>query len=246
MPADRPAGGVALRERWERLAATRPRVWAVLPGLVLIGLGLLAFVGLLDAVREANDISRFDRPVLEWLVASRGSLATAVFSVITLVAGPLVLPVLVAVACAAWGRRHHERWRPLLLAGAMVASTVISLAIKGIVARPRPPVATMVVPGADMTASFPSGHTIGASTLLLVAWYLVVSRRPTARRLVLWGLATVLGAVAVGLSRLYLGYHFLTDVLAAIALAVAILGGVSIVDRLHLLRDRRRRRAPGE
>ena len=50
---------------------------------------------------------------------------------------------------------------------------------------------------AETTASFPSGHTIGAATLLLVAWYLVASRHPMHRHLLWWGIATVLGIGAV-------------------------------------------------
>lgn len=208
---------------------------ATLPGLLLGILGVTAFAGLLDAVREADDISLFDRPVLAWLVDNRGAMATTVLRAITLVSGPLVLPAVVAVACLAWGLVRRQWWRPLLLVGAMAGSSVLSLAVKGLVARPRPPVDTMFVPGAEATASFPSGHTLGAATLLFVAGYLVVSRHPTVPRQIGWGLVTVGGAGTVGVSRLYLGYHFLTDVLAALALAVAIVGLVSIVDRVHLL-----------
>jgi membrane-associated phospholipid phosphatase len=229
-----------LRDRLERELAGRPIVRAALPGAVLIALGLAAFAGLLDAVRENDDLSVFDRPVLAALVANRGPVATAVFSAITLVSGPIVLPLIVAVACGVWGLVRRDWWRPGLLVGAMVASTSISLAIKGIVARPRPPLSTMIVPGAEQTASFPSGHTIGAATLLLVAWYLVVSRHPTHRRQLWWPIATAVGAGAVGLSRLYLGYHFLTDVLAAFALAVAILGAVTIIDRVRAVRRSQR------
>ncbi|RYV52405.1 phosphatase PAP2 family protein [Pengzhenrongella frigida] len=219
----------------------RPTVRAVAPGLLLVFGGVLAFAGLLDAVWENDDVSLFDQPVLAALVASRGALATAIFGVITAVSGPIVLPAIVAVACLTWARVRHEWWRPLLLMGAMVTSTAISVAIKGIVARPRPPLDTMVVPGAEMSASFPSGHTIGAATLLLVTWYLVVRRYRSTARQVGWAVGTVVGTLAVGLSRMYLGYHFLTDVLAAIALAVAILGVVTIVDRLHTLRGRPQR-----
>jgi undecaprenyl-diphosphatase len=91
----------------------------------------------------------------------------------------------------------------------------------------------MLVPGAETTASFPSGHTIGTATLLLVVGYLVCSRRPTAARLVTAAVVALVGTGLVALSRLYLGYHFLTDVVAAAALAVAVLGLVMLVDRLR-------------
>jgi len=232
------------RRQLSDLDAGRPLIRATLPGVVLVVVGLMAFAGLLDAVRERDDISLFDRPVLAWLVDNRGAAATAVLRAITLVSGPLVLPMIVAVAALAWGLVRREWWRPLLLAGAMVGSSALSLAVKGIVARPRPPVETMLVPGAETTASFPSGHTLGAATLLFVAGYLVVSRHPTVPRQVACVLVALGGAGAVGVSRLYLGYHFLTDVLAALAVAVAILGLVSIVDRVHLLTARAPAGAP--
>ena len=51
----------------------------------------------------------------------------------------------------------------------------------------------------------------------------------------------VVGVGLVALSRLYLGYHFVTDVVASMALAVAFLGAVVIVDR-ERERERRSRR----
>ncbi len=211
----------------------RPVAWAVIPGLVLVAAGLGVFFGVLDTVRERNDLSSLDQPVLEWLVMHRTVGWTSVLAAITFVTGPTVLPILVAVACLVWGIVSHEWWRPLLLAGAMIGSTAISLVVKDLVGRARPPAETMYVPGAETTASFPSGHTLGTATLLLVAGYLVCSRRPSVPLIVGWGVATVVGTALVALSRLYLGYHFLTDVVAAVALAVAVLGVVSTIDRLH-------------
>lgn len=94
----------------------------------------------------------------------------------------------------------------------------------------------MYIPGSETTGSFPSGHTIGTATFLLVAGYLVVSRRRSRGVVVAWLVAGLLGTAAVALSRLYLGYHFLTDVVAASGLAVVVLGVVTVVDRLRVLR----------
>ncbi|UZN03734.1 phosphatase PAP2 family protein [Cellulomonas sp. S1-8] len=215
--------------------ADQPLLRAVLPGVLLVALGLLVFGAMLEAVQERDDFSLFDRPVLELLVAMRSDVATAVLAALTFVTGPTVLPIIVLVACVAWGLLRREWWRPLLLAGAMVGSTLLSLLVKGIVARPRPPEETMYIPGSETTGSFPSGHTIGTATFLLVAGYLVASRHRTRRVVVGWLVGGVVGAAAVALSRLYLGYHFLTDVVAAAGLAVVVLGVVTIVDRIHVV-----------
>jgi len=219
--------------QWLVALRARPTLWAVLPGLVLVVVGLAVFFGVLDAVREKDDLWNLDQPMLDWMVAHRTTGLTAALAAITFVSGPIVLPIVVGVACVVWGMVRREWWRPVLLASAMVGSTLLGLAVKGLVDRPRPPSETMVVPGAEVTASFPSGHTLGTATLLLVAGYLVCSRHPSTARIVAWGVATVVGTALVALSRLYLGYHFLTDVVAAAGLAVAVLGVVSVVDRLH-------------
>ncbi|MDM8083656.1 phosphatase PAP2 family protein [Cellulomonas cellasea] len=240
------SSGSALPDRVSAWLRAHPVARVAGPGLVLIGFGLAVFFGLLDAVRERDDLSAADLPVLEWLVERRGPVATRVLETITFISGPIVLPILVAVACGAWAIIRREWWRPLLLVGAMIGSTLISLAVKGLVNRPRPPEETMHIPGSESTASFPSGHTIGAATLLLVAAYLTTSRRHSKGRVVGWAVGTFVGVVLVALSRLYLGYHFLTDVLAAMALAVAILGAVTIVDRTHLWRHPESGAPPGQ
>jgi undecaprenyl-diphosphatase len=212
--------------------------WALrlLPGLVAIVVGTAAFLAVLDGVRENDDLTTLDEPALRALVAARGPALTATMRAISLVAGPTVLPFLVAIGAVVWGLRRREWWRPLLLVGAMIGSTALGLALKGLVARPRPPVGTMDVPGLETTASFPSGHTLGTATLLLVCGYLVIRNRPTRTRVIGWAVAAVLGTTAVAVSRLYLGYHFLTDVVAAMALAVAVLGVVMLIDARHVAR----------
>lgn len=213
---------------------------AVLVGVALILIGLAGFVGVVDSVQEADDLAALDDPVLNGLAAARSAPLTAVFTAITTVSGPVVLPILVLVGALAWGVLRHEWWQAGLLAAAMIASTGVSLAVKGIVARPRPPVDTMTVAGVETTYSFPSGHTIGTATLLLVVAYLAWVRRPRVRLLVLWTAVVVVGTGLVALSRLYLGYHFVTDVAASVALAVAGLGGVVVVDRRRAARAARR------
>lgn len=215
------------------------------PGVALVVLGVLGFVALLDAVRDRDDLWQLDEPLLEWLVAHRTPAATAVLTVVTDLFGPFVLPLLVAVGCVVWARRSGTWWEPGLLAGAMVLATLASTVLKALIARPRPSDESMVVAGVERSFSFPSGHTIGAATLVLVGGYLVWHRHHSGRLLAGWVLASVVVVGAVAGSRLYLGYHFLTDVLAGVCLAVAVLGVVVVVSRLHDA-SAARRAAPGK
>jgi len=205
-------------------------------GVSLVVIGIAGFLGVLDAVREMDDLASLDTPVLEWLASVRSPGLTAVLTAVTTVSGPVVLPILVAVGGLGWGLWRREWWHVLLLLGAMVCSSAVAVTVKLVVARPRPPLDSQLVPGLESTYSFPSGHTAGAATLVLVLAYLLWVRRPTARSLLAWSVVSVVAIGAVALSRLYLGYHFVTDVAASAALGVAVLGAVVLVDRAHQAR----------
>lgn len=203
-----------------------PVLLAVAPGILLVAIGTGAFLGIYDAVREQDDLALLDEPVLQWFYDRRSDVSTTLLTFVTNVFGPAVLPFLVAIGCVVWARLAR-RWRdPALLVGAMLLSTGVSVLIKAAVARPRPDEELMTVPGIETSFSFPSGHTIGAATLVFVSGYLIWSRHHTGRRFAVWALASVVVIALVAGSRLYLGYHFVTDVLAAMSLALAVLGVV--------------------
>jgi membrane-associated phospholipid phosphatase len=147
------------------------------------------------------------------------------------VSGPVVLPILVAAGGLLYGLRAREWRSAALLVGSMIVAVGVATVIKVAVGRERPSESLWVIPGAESSASFPSGHTIGAATFLLVLGYLAWVHRPTWRTAVSWLVAALLGMGLVAFSRMYLGYHFATDTVASMALAVAVLGGVVIVDR---------------
>ncbi|GII77348.1 hypothetical protein Sru01_23300 [Sphaerisporangium rufum] len=109
--------------------------------------------------------------------------------------------------------------------------------VKALVARPRPPLAHQLAAelGND---SFPSGHVALAMSLAVAAAFL--ARRTG--RLVPVAAAGVVLVVLQGMSRLYLGVHYLSDVAGAIVASVAVTG---LVLRLDELAGRRSGPAPG-
>lgn len=213
-----------------------PWVRAVLPGAALAALGVAAFVGVLDQFLERDDLYVLDQPVLEGLARLRTPWLTTTFTWITNAFGPGILPIVVGVACLAWGLATR-RWRsPGLLVAAMVFSTGLAMLVKAIVHRPRPPQELQVIPGLETSFSFPSGHTAGAATLILVLAYLLWSDTRGRSQYVAWLGASAGITALVAVSRLYLGYHFVTDVMAGASLGVVALGLVVVASRLLDLR----------
>lgn len=217
-----------MRNLWQQLP---PWARALLPGLALSAVALVGFAQILDEVIEQDSFVPWDEPVIQWLADHRVPWLTTVMTAITTVFGPVVLPILVAVGAGVWGLRTKS-WRdPLLLVGAMVVATALTSVAKVLVGRARPSDEIQAVPGVEESFSFPSGHTTGAATLVLVTGYLLWRRHRTGRALAGWALASALITGTVAFTRMYLGYHFLSDVLAGACVGLFTLGLVMCVDR---------------
>lgn len=106
-----------------------------------------------------------------------------------------------------------KRWRfaGLVLACA-IGTLLVMMVLKGIYDRPRPTVVTAIDPPGD--ESFPSGHSMISSALYPTLAVLIARALPTRRLRVFTVACGVFMAGMIGISRLYLGVHYPTDVLA--------------------------------
>ncbi|MEH3153828.1 MAG: phosphatase PAP2 family protein [Gordonia paraffinivorans] len=182
--------------------------------LVLIA-GVLG-LGLAIAVHQ-DPAAGADTATMQWFLHHRTPWVTHLATVISGIFAPgwvAAAAVAVAVVLVAHDRRLDRGVR--VLAAVAVAGAIAEV-FKVAVDRLRPPAVDQVgSPGAAM--SFPSGHVTGTCALLLaVATTIAVHR--LARTLAV--VTASLGAGAVAVTRLYLGAHWLTDVVASVAVAVA-------------------------
>ena len=140
-----------------------------------------------------------------------------------------VLAGLVALVGLGWWTRTRT-WRPLwLLGSAYLGAWALSGTVKDLTHRPRPPAAQAI--GHLTGFAFPSGHATKAAAVYgMLAALLAATTSSWARKVALWT-AALLVAGLVGLSRLYLGAHWLTDVLGGLALGGAWLLAVLTVAR---------------
>ena len=231
--------------RWAGFVEWLRRPLVLLLMVSAVGLGLATLLGwgfaeVYEAVTNNNGIAGFDQPVLDAMVASRAPVLTVIVNGFTMTGGPIGMPIIGVVATGILVRVARAV-RPLILS--LVAgggSLAMTLAIKSLVGRSRPPLAE-AVPPYESSASFPSGHALNAIVItgILVYSILLIVRTQRAR----W-LTVIVGgayAIAIGLSRVYLGHHWLSDVVGAWLLGLAWLAVVIVAHRLvHAYANRAR------
>lgn len=213
--------------------------------LLTAGLGLALVWGFTAASAEVYEdvvdrdgIAMVDQPVLDAAVRLRTPLTAELATRFTDLGGTVGMPLIaVSVAVAvAW-----RRWTPLVLMGiAGLGSVVITLTGKDLAARARPP-QVFAVPPFEGSPSFPSGHTLNATVVLGLTAYLLVVGSTRRRWRVVAVSALGLLVAAMGLSRVFLGHHWLTDVVAGWAVGLGWLANVITGHRVMLTLDRRRR-----
>jgi undecaprenyl-diphosphatase len=176
--------------------------------LVLVGLVLAE---LTDNVFDHDGLTVVDRPWHQWIVAHRSPVLTQLANGVSTLGSTTVLAVL-AGCVAAW-LAWRRQWAQAILVGVTTggAGLLVPLA-KNVVGRPRPPVADRLM--VETSWSYPSGHSLGAAAVVGVLTVVLVSRLAgrAVRAVVI--AAGVLVVVAIGLSRVYLGVHWPSDVLA--------------------------------
>lgn len=184
----------------------------LLSGLFASLLGVAAFSALTDEVLD-GETARFDRAVLLWLQERATPLLDGIAGNVTALGDTLVVVVLAIVAGSLLWLLGRTGYAALLFVSVGGAS-IISPVLKSVFDRPRPRLVDVGAAYAEASPAYPSGHaTLSMVTFMVIAF--IVHRLSETRTtgvvaLCLAGVAVVL----IGLSRLYLGVHYPSDVLA--------------------------------
>jgi len=175
-----------------------------------VAFGLTVALGsVLGLVWASDGSTGVDSTITRWFVDHRTPAWTDAMRVISwLGSGAAVVPLTAVVAVALLiGRR---RWLSFFLVLAVAGASLLSALAKAVIGRARPPVGLRLQSPHD--SSFPSGHsTQAAATYVALAIVVTVLSSSRALRTVAWIVAAVI-VVFVGVSRVYLGVHWASDV----------------------------------
>jgi len=176
-----------------------------------------SFALIADSVSDNAPILKQDLQVSVWLHTHGNPVFTAFLLAITDVHSPLGMTIMACLLAFFLWRSGHHYWT-LSLGLAVPGGLLINTIIKLLFNRSRPvwedPILTL------QSASFPSGHTAGATLFYgFIAAYMVWNMKTAWPRAVAVAGCALMVAV-VGFSRIYLGVHYLSDVLAAVSMSM--------------------------
>ncbi|GAA4881763.1 phosphatase PAP2 family protein [Actinomycetospora straminea] len=177
---------------------------------------LVVAAGLVFALVATDEaLAAADGPVLGWVLGVRTPGLTTTAEVVSLVGGTVGTGGLAVVSAVVLFARGMRRTAVIWVVGVAVGALTIRL-VKLAVERPRPPEVSRLAE--ETTASLPSGHALmsalglGLTAAAVVALAVGTPHERLVRRLAV--ALAVLGALVIGASRVYLGVHWTTDVLA--------------------------------
>jgi membrane-associated phospholipid phosphatase len=199
-----------VRDRLDPATATGLALTVAL-GLAMLGgivVGMLAYL-----VRSSATLVDVDTSAGQWGVDNATAWSTRALRFVTDLGGTYVVLVVLVIVAVLEYRRLPNKWVPVFLVTVVVGEVVLVNTVKELLHRVRPtfnPIAETLGP------SFPSGHSATAAAFYAAVALVLARRRSPPTRALLAGCAVAI-AVGVACSRVLLGVHWLSDVIAGLA-----------------------------
>ncbi len=202
----------------------------IIAGLALAALAIAAIGWLVTGPARAYPTA-FDSSVRQGLRQMQSPMWTSLFLAVTKLGSTMYLVIIGSAAGLVF---LFLRWfRPVvLLILVMIGQAALHHGFKWLIARPRPP--ALISYREVESYSFPSGHAVAGLCLYgMIAWIVASSLENSAAKAGIAILAAVL-IFLIGMSRVYIGIHYPTDVLAGFVGAMIWLAAVISIDRRAL------------
>ncbi|WP_251039657.1 phosphatase PAP2 family protein [Arthrobacter sp. ISL-72] len=207
-------------------------------GVIVVSLALMGAEVYDDIVDEAG-LANLDKPALALSEDLRNPGLNSAVTAFTDIGGGIGMPIVGSILTV-WLTFAGRTWRPLILVGGAAAvSVTATTAGKKLFGRTRPDHVD-AVPPYEASPSFPSGHTLNTTVVIgLVVYLACLQIQRTVARVSMITAGSIF-IIAMGLSRVFLGHHWLTDVIAGWLLGLSWVGIVILAHRLfHLMRHRK-------
>jgi membrane protein DedA with SNARE-associated domain/membrane-associated phospholipid phosphatase len=205
-------------------------------GFLICLAALWLFAGVTEDVLHHDPLTRFDLTVTRLLRAHATPLGDKIFSIVSALGSPVAMAIVGAVGALLLVVRR--KWVVLAAwAAAFGGAGLLTTVLKTLIRRPRPAASADFLYGTSF--SFPSGHALGSLVGYgMLAYIIGASLKETQKGRLRLVTATAVLVVAIGISRLYLGVHYFSDVVAGYAVGIlwlsVCISGLQVAQRRRL------------
>lgn len=182
---------------------------------ILLSILLVIFVMIAEDVFE-NELFQFDFIIYDFLVAHRNPFLTGLFRIITNLGGAIFL-ISITILCMIFIKK--KKYKCIIPANLCVI-VLLNIGLKSFFERPRPDNLRIIE---ETGFSFPSGHSMASMAFYGYLIYLIFTnvKNKKLRNILCILLGTLV--LLIGLSRIYLGVHYTSDVIAGLCFSMAYL-----------------------
>ena len=196
--------------------------------LILVNVAALSgFITLTTQVLRYKSLA-FDTAVIDFFRTMESDTITVLMRIVTISASGWVIGLISVSICGILLWKLKRRTKAAVLAAAMAIGGILVLVIKQSVGRPRPMLYPWLTSAEGL--SYPSGHTLPA---VILAGIMTIYAHQFFHARIRWAVSapTIAWALCVGVSRIYLGVHYPSDVIASICLGIIIIAIAFASDR---------------
>ena len=194
--------------------------WIVTRGVLAAFFFLYLFMGITEEVIFRESFVNVDHRILALIPSIRTPEQTSIFTFFTFLANWQTI-VFISVSTLAIIFWRKNKFSAFLFAGTLVFSEAAAYVLKILIGRTRPEQALSII--SESSYSFPSGHALAATVIFGMIGYLLIKsvRRRLSKFMIF--LLYVIVIFCVALSRIYLGVHYPSDVIASMLLGAFIM-----------------------
>lgn len=227
------------QEKFHQYNSKLPFIITILIALFLVVGGINLFIDLTETL-HSDFINRFDRRITDFVISFRNPQLNNIFQFITDIGdlqGYLIVTALIAIF-------YYWKFKNLKLIGEIVFVAIVSglsnIALKQVINRARPDAVHLV---SVETLSYPSGHAMSAMAFYGFLIFLVYNFKLNKVLKTVLIIIFIFLIAAIGVSRIYLGVHFPSDVAGGfIAGFIWVIFCIVLFHVIDLFRKRRKRR----
>lgn len=179
-----------------------------------------------------NLTTNFDNTIYNFITRNMNNTLTSIYETITFLGSTLFIICLCILFLVIFIIIRKKNYG-LIITGVLIISTIINNVVKIIICRERPDVLKLVI---EDTYSFPSGHTMASVSMYGILMYFVLKSKMNRWLKIVLTMVLGLLPLLVGMSRIYLGAHFATDIIGGFILAIILLLiDINIIEEKNIL-----------